>query len=202
MPPPSTGAAQLKVRVIGGIGSGKSTVTGVFGRLGASVVSADLIGHVVVERGGRAYESVASRWPTVVVDGDIDRAQLARIVFHDEAQLRELEAITHPHIAEEIAARVAAVAPEAVVVELPVLYPLPGYSWVTVVVDANPVIRLRRLLAMGADEDDVAARIAVQPARDAWLAAADHVIVNEGTIQDLVREAEELWAHIVRRHRG
>ncbi|NIR41107.1 MAG: dephospho-CoA kinase, partial [Actinobacteria bacterium] len=55
----------MTVRAIlsGGIGTGKSTAGEIFGALGAEIVSADVMGHRVLEPGGEAYDAVSSRWP-------------------------------------------------------------------------------------------------------------------------------------------
>ena len=86
--------AQARVVLCGGIGSGKSTVGTLLAARGAFVIDADEVGHRVLEPGGRAFDPVAGRWPSVVVDNAIDRGALGRIVFDDAAQLAELEAIT------------------------------------------------------------------------------------------------------------
>ncbi|HSG79140.1 MAG TPA: dephospho-CoA kinase, partial [Acidimicrobiia bacterium] len=97
----------MTVRAIlsGGIGTGKSTAADVFAALGAEIVSADAMGHGVLESGGEAFDAVAARWPEVVGDdGTIDRRALGRIVFGEPALLAELESMTHPAIRSRILA--------------------------------------------------------------------------------------------------
>ena len=101
---PST-AQPVRIVVVGGIGAGKSTVLARFEELGAMIVETDRIGHDVLEPWGSAFSAVAERWPEVVVDAQIDRSALAAIVFNDADALAELEAISHPAIAREIARR-------------------------------------------------------------------------------------------------
>lgn len=178
----------------GGIGSGKSAAGAHLAGLGAHVLSADLAARAAIAPGGPAHDAVASRWPRAVgADGQIDRAALASIVFADHTQLRELEAITHPVVAESIAASVAATPDGVVIVEVPLLRDLFGPGWVRIVVDAPVAVRVRRLVERGMDPDDVARRIAAQPTREEWLAAAELVIDNSGTPDVLEAECRRVW---------
>lgn len=186
----------------GGIGSGKSTAVAAFAGLGAVVIEADSIGHEILEPEGAAYARVAARWPEVVSEGRIDRALLAAIVFSDAGQLVELEAIAHPLIAEEIAARVAAAGDRDVVVELPLASDLAGPGWTRVVVDAPRAVRLERAVRRGMDTADVAGRMAAQPERDVWIADADFVIDNEGTTEELEAQVRELWVELIGERRA
>ena len=65
----------------GGIGAGKSSVGELLRARGALVIDADKVGHQVLEPGGEAFDRVAETWPSVVVNGVIDRRRLADIVF-------------------------------------------------------------------------------------------------------------------------
>lgn len=189
----------LRIIVSGGIGSGKSTAVATFAALGAVVIDADRIGHEILEPTGAAYAQVAARWPEALSGERIDRAKLAAIVFSDGEQLVELEAIAHPLIAEEIAARVAAAGDRDVVVELPLASDLAGPGWTRVVVDAPETQRLERAVRRGMDTADIAGRMAAQPARDVWIAGADHVIDNEGTVGELEAQVRQLWIDLTGR---
>ncbi len=102
----------LKVGLTGGIATGKSTVARIFTSLGAVVLDADEIAHLLVEKGAPAYEQVAGTFGTGVLraDGSVDRSALGRIIFSDPAERARLEAILHPLIREEEAARIARLA--------------------------------------------------------------------------------------------
>jgi dephospho-CoA kinase len=176
----------------GGIGSGKTTVARLIGRLGATVIIADEVGHQVLEPGGQAHDAVAAEWPQVVVSGTIDRRALAAIVFADGEELARLEAITHPAISARIREQVAAI-DGAVVLETPVPGVVDDPDWIRVYVDAAPERRLGRAVARGGDPDDVKRRMAAQLERGEWLRWADEVIVNEGTMEDLEAAVDHLW---------
>ena len=189
--------SSVRVLVIGGIGSGKTRVAHVFGDLGALVIEADVVGHEVLEPAGAAYADVAAHWPQVLAEGRIDRSALAAIVFSDVGQLGVLESITHPHIRDVILARAAAAAPDPVVVEFPLGTAMFDETWVRVLVDADEATRVGRAVDRGSDEDDVRARISAQPGREEWLASADYVIVNDGTVEDLEANARDVWERIL-----
>lgn len=179
-----------RVIVMGGIGTGKSTVSQLLGHHGYVVIEADRIGHEVLEPDGAAHDAVAERWPEVVVDGRIDRARLGGIVFSDLAQLRQLEALTHPHIRRAIIERAHEF--ENVAVELPLLPEFLGPGWVSVYVHAEDEVRRRRLSDRGMRTEDIDARMAAQPDRETWLSAADHVIHNDGSLEALARAVSDV----------
>ncbi len=186
----------LRVIVSGGIGSGKTAVLRILKRQGAVVIEADRIGHEVLEPGGAAHDAVAALWPSAMVDGRVDRASLAAIVFTDGEQLALLESITHPAIRDEIAARVVAAGEHDVVLELPFRSELAGPGWTRLIVDAPTELRIRRSVARGMAEADAANRLAVQPQREEWLVGAEHVIVNTGTLADLEQAVRNVWREL------
>lgn len=181
-----------RMTISGGIGAGKSSVSALLADRGVLVIDADLIGHDVIASDGPAFEAVADRWPEVVVDGEIDRRALGRIVFSDPSQLEELESKTHPAIAGRIAAIVAG-HEGPVAVELPILRSILGDGWFRVIVDVSDDVRRERLAERSLDDLEIAARIAAQPTREAWLATADYVLDNSGTPEELEAEVERLW---------
>jgi dephospho-CoA kinase len=157
------------------------------------VVHADTIGHAVLEPEGEAFHAVSAWWPEILVDGHIDRSRLARIVFEDPQALRQLESMTHPAIAARILNLVAAEEnAEVVVVELPLLLSLLGEGWTRVVVDAPVELRRHRLAERGMAAEDVEARMSAQTTREEWKAAAEFVIDNGGTLEDLESEVDRL----------
>lgn len=183
----------------GGIGSGKSAAAAVFVRLGAKVISADEASRSVLAPGEPAVAAVAERWPEVVsADGVVDRWALARIVFDDPAELRRLEQITHPVIVARMAGLVAASAGERVViVEIPLPGEWLGAGWTRLVVDAPDEVRVRRLVERGMAPEEIRRRMSVQPSREQWLEAADHVIDNGGDRDRLESECRRVWAELL-----
>jgi len=169
--------------ITGGIGTGKSAVSGFLGRLGWSVLDADQVGHAVL-RIPTVVTEVARAWPDVVSDGVIDRKDLGELVFADAEGLSHLEAITHPAIGREVDDWLAeSQVPKAVEVSVarvrkPDWGPL-------VVVDASEELRLERAIGRGLERSAVLARMAAQPDRQEWLQLADYVISNAGSLREL-----------------
>ena len=98
------------VGLTGGIGAGKSTVARLLTERGAVVVDADAIARMVVEPGKPALTALAEAFGADVLrpDGSLDRAALAERAFVSDETRKQLEAITHPAIAEEFLAQIAA----------------------------------------------------------------------------------------------
>lgn len=183
-----------RVVLSGSIGAGKSTVGRLLAERGAEVVDADRVGHEVLESGGAAFHAVEERWPHVVVDGEIDRARLAGIVFSDRDELQALEAITHPAIRDELLRRAEASDAAVFVVEVPVLREWP--EWTRVVVLAPADLRRGRAEERGMSGDDFDRRDAAQATAEAWREVADVVIENDGSLDDLEAAVDDLWAQL------
>lgn len=192
----------LHVGLTGGIGSGKSSVARRLAELGAVVVDADQVARDVVTPGEPALAQVVQRFGSQVLrpDGALDRAELGRLVFADPGALRALEAITHPAIWERTA-RLRADAQEAgaavLVHDMPLLVEkqMAGQYHLVVVVDVDEQTRVRRLVEhRGMDEQDARARMRSQADDAARAAAADVVVDNRGTPQDLREQVDRLWA--------
>lgn len=192
----------LVVGLTGGIGSGKSAVSAMLAARGAVIIDADVLARQVVEPGGPAYQGVADRFgPSVVrADGTLDRPALAAIVFSDAGALAELNALTHPPVKALIAERLAEQSSgEAVVVlVIPLLaesgrYPVAG----VMVVDCPEDVAVRRLVEhRGMTEDAARRRVAAQASRADRLAIADHIITNDGSVDDLAIEVDRAWEWI------
>jgi dephospho-CoA kinase len=169
----------------GGLASGKSKVRELLAHHGMATIDADQVGHQVLASFGPAFSDVADRWPHVVVDGEIDRRALANVVFNDGGELATLESLTHSHIFETIRAMVEGIE-ATVIVEVPLLAHRLGEDWKTIIVDCRDEIRLVRAVERGMTTEDARARIAAQPSRQQWLAAADVVIPNHDGPGELI----------------
>jgi dephospho-CoA kinase len=188
----------LRVALTGGIASGKTAVSDRLSERGAVVIDADLLAREVVEPGTRALEQVVQRFGSGVLTGDrLDRAALGRLVFADGAARRDLEAIVHPAVRAR-AAEIEAQAPSTgVVVHVIPLLVETGQQTdfdLVVVVDCDREVQLQRLRSRnGLTEAEAAARLAAQSTRAERLAAADIVIDNSGTVEELAARSADLW---------
>ncbi len=198
----------LLVGLTGGIGSGKSTVADLLARHGAVVIDADDLARRAVDPGTPGLARVSERFGSQVLtpDGTLDRQALARIAFGDDASRRDLEAIVHPEVATLF---VDAVEPyrgtdRVVVYSVPLLVEshLDRGVDLVVTVSAAEESRIARLIRdRGMAEGDVRARMRAQATDEQREAAADLVVRNDGTLQDLSDEVERIWAVIDARRR-
>ena len=177
--------------ITGGIGSGKSEVRRLLATHGVRTIDADAVGHSVLIDEARA--PVVQRWPEVVLEGQIDRKLLARIVFADPDELRALEEITHPLIFGRIRAELEGFSGVAAV-EMPLLNPALG--WPRIVVDASDEVRLQRAMKRGMSEVEVKERMAAQPSRERWLAGAAIIVPNHGDLKELEETIRRLAEHL------
>ncbi|MEW6272152.1 MAG: dephospho-CoA kinase [Thermodesulfobacteriota bacterium] len=198
----------LVIGLVGGIGSGKSTAAAILAELGAEVINADVIGHEVYAPGKPGFDAIVAEFGTDVVgpDGRIDRKRLGALVFADSAKLSRLNAIVHPLIRAEIERRITRAREEnrvrAVVVEAAILLEagwrsLVDQVWVICARRDDVVERLASQRGMA--EAETAARMAKQMAEGERRAAADVVIENEGSIDDLRARLAGLWQTLVPR---
>lgn len=190
----------LTIGLTGGIAAGKSEALAAFARLGAATLSSDAVVHDLLESEslrGRLVE----RWgPEVAPDGVVDRARIGQIVFADPEQLAWLEGQVHPLVAERMVAWLASLptVTEVAVVEVPLLFE-GGRDEVfdtTVAVVAEEEVRRRRAAARGhALVDEREAR---QLTQEEKAERAEHVVANDGSVEDLERVLSALLAKLRR----
>ncbi len=187
----------LHIGLTGGIGSGKSTVAGMFQTLGIPVCDTDQVARDVVAPGEPALQEIAAAFGQEVIssNGELDRPQLRSIVFSDPAKRQRLEGILHPRIAAAVDRWLAAQSAPYCVVVVPLLFEA---GWETrfdrvLVVDVLPELQLARTISRDAiPEREAAAIIASQAARDTRLERADDVVTNDGDLDSLRRQIEHL----------
>lgn len=181
------------VGLTGGIGSGKSTVADLFGKLGVTIVDTDVIAHRITAPLGAAMPLIAQTFgPSyVAADGSLDRARMRALIFSDDAARQQLEAITHPLIrAETDRERHAASGPYVIVV-VPLL--VESGSWKmrvdrVLVVDCSVDTQIARVMRRnGFTREQVQAIVERQATREQRLAAADDTVVNEDASLDALR---------------
>ena len=194
----------LRIGLTGGIGSGKSTVSELLAARGAVIVDADRIAREVVEPGTPGLAAVVEAFGEQVLaaDGSLDRPALAAVVFSDPAARARLDGIVHPLVRRRSAELVAAAPADAVVVnDVPLLVETGQAASfdVVLVVEAEPEIRVARLVRRGLTEDDARARIASQASDEQRRTVADVVLDNSGTPEELAEQVDRFWAERVAR---
>ncbi len=192
--------SRLRVGLTGGIGSGKSAVADLLAGNGAVVIDADQLARAAVAPGTPGLAAVVAGFGEGVLtpNGELDRAALGEIVFADAAARARLNAIVHPEVRRLAAAQEELAPSDAVVVHvIPLLVETgqQGAFDAVVVVDVDPAIQLDRIQRRdGLTADQARARMNAQADRATRLAAADFVIDNSGSPDDLAARVEELWA--------
>lgn len=190
----------ITIGLTGGIGSGKSTVSSRLAELGAFIVDADLVAREIVEPGQPALAELAEAFDGVLnPDGTLNRAELARQAFATPEATEKLNAITHPRIrarTEELFKQGRESGAEVLVYDMPLLIENGEVDKVdhVLVVDAPDELRIDRLVQhRGLDEDDARRRIAAQIDRATRLNAADTVLDNSGTVEQLLEQVDGFW---------
>ena len=214
----------LRVGLTGDLGSGKSTVAGMFAERGAIVLSSDEMGRAMMQPGQPVYAAIVERFGEQVIagDGSLDRGALARLAFSD-GRVEELNAIVHPAVIAEQARQIKKLArkhPDAIVmVESALLFTTKhgdsgqsGQSWHDrfdriVLVTAPEEQKIARFVARAAAgrlltpqeratlEADARARLSMQAANDAH-AAECIVIRNDWDLVALLQRVGAVWREL------
>jgi dephospho-CoA kinase len=198
----------LLVGLTGGIGAGKSTVAAMLEERGARVIDADDLARRAVRGGTTAFDRIVERFGGKIVgaDGELDRGALASIVFADPDRRRELERITHPEVARMLQEALEPLrsTDDVVVYASPLMVEsgMTDACDVVVVVAAPVEEQLRRVGAQREmSESDARARMAAQASDEERAAAADVILDNGGTIQELEAQVDRLWRDLERTSR-
>ena len=182
---------RFSVGLTGGIGSGKTTVADLFAALGAAVIDTDQIAHQLTAQGGQAIDAIVAQFGAdcLTPSGAMDRAKMRTRVFADPAARQRLEAILHPLIRQHTAAAAAQAPGDYLMVVVPLL--VESGSWRhqvsrVLVIDCPENVQLARVMQRSAlTEAQVRSIMATQATRTQRLAAADDVLLNDGSTADL-----------------
>lgn len=187
----------FRIALTGGIASGKSTVADMFADLGAAVIDTDVIAREVVEPGQPALDEIRQRFGDEVIDDDgyLDRRTLRRLVFSDDNARADLETILHPRIGAETRRQADAAAGPYQIIVVPLLVGSSLRQFVdrVLVVDCKEEKQIERLLARDTETVEQAQRIlAAQSSREERLSIADHVVSNDGELEETRRQVQTL----------
>lgn len=177
----------FSIGLTGGIGSGKTTVADLFAARGVPVIDTDLIAHQITATGGIAMPLIESTFghDYVAADGSMDRAKMRARVFADNAAKAQLESITHPLIRAETQRQRTEAQGAYHIVVVPLLVESGSRALQVdriLVVDCPVSTQIERVISRnGFTRDQVLAIIDRQATREARLAAADDIIVNNTT---------------------
>lgn len=195
------------IALTGGIASGKSAVAQRLAEHGAVHIDADRLAREVVEPGTEGLAAIAAEFGPEVLetDGSLNRAALGSLIFTDPEKRARLNAITHPLIRRLTNERIAAAAqadPAAVVVyDVPLLAeaggdPSAAYDLIVVVHTATE-LRIKRMVELrGMRREEAMHRLNSQASDTERLAIADVVLDNNGSLEELLAQVDQLWPQL------
>jgi dephospho-CoA kinase len=194
-----------RIALTGGIATGKSYCLEQFRRLGAAVIDADTIARDVVAAGTTGFDAVVARFGASVLDasGALDRATLGTLVFHDAEARRDLEAIIHPLVYEQIERWFRVLADHAsdaiAIADIPLLYETNrAQDFERVVVAAcSRADQVARLRARGMSAEEADLRLAAQLPIEEKARKADYVIETSRSMAETDRQVMDVWKTLI-----
>ena len=190
----------MNIGLTGGIACGKSTVSRLLASRGAIVIDADILAREVVEPGAPALTEVVRVFGPDMLneDGTLNRKQLGKVVFDNEAKRKRLEELLHPAIIQLMQERMAEaerLQPDKLVVaDVPLLYEaqMEDMFQEVLVVAASREVQLERLMQRdGLSGEEAELRIDAQMPLEWKKEWADVVIDNSGAPEETERQVEQ-----------
>jgi len=188
----------LKIGLTGGIGSGKSTVTDIFSRLGVTVIDADLIAHQLSQSDGECFNEIKQLFGDDFIndDGELNRKKIAETIFSNPHLKADLEKTLHPRIRQQIRLRVKQAKQEPyIILAIPLLFESNFTDLVDriIVVDADEEIRIRRIQQRdNRTEEQIKKIISSQSDREQRLRLADDILYNNDDLNGLQNAVNQL----------
>jgi dephospho-CoA kinase len=189
----------LKIGLTGGIGSGKSTVSGLFEALGIPVIDADVIARSLLEPGTEATRQVIRIFGNDIAanEQEIDRARLRECVFDNADARKKLESILHPIVHQKIRQQVEAITSPYCIVVIPLLFEAGHQDLVDriLVVNTSREKQIERAASRDrASVEEIQKILNTQIDPEERLARADDIIDNNDGIEQLESRVHELDA--------
>jgi dephospho-CoA kinase len=190
------------IGLTGNIATGKSVVRRMLEHLGAYTIYADALSHRVISKDAPGYQPVLATFGKWLLDqsGQIDRNKLGRLVFADPEALVQLEDIVHPYVSQAIHILVKRASQRVIVIEAiklleSTLRAQCDVIWVT---DTPQEVQIERLIRKrGLSREDAVQRVHSQSAQKEKVAAANLVIKNNGSYEDLWKQVSSAWKRIL-----
>ena len=197
----------LIVGLTGGIVSGKSTVARMFRQLGADIIDADNIARAIVQPGEKAWKNIVHYFGKEILkdNQEINRKELARIVFADKEKLEKLNKITHPEIVAIIKNKIEEMRSKdssdgtICIIEVPLLFEanLEGMMDKIIVVYLNREEQVKRLLIRNSlTQEEAINRIDSQIPLEKKLKKADYVIDNGASLGHTRIQVKQIWQEL------
>ncbi len=194
--------------ICGGIGSGKSTVAAILAGLGCVVSDSDAVAREAL-RDGAIRDQIVSWWGAGVLDesGEIDRGEVARIVFARPRQRQRLESLVHPWIETRRRRLFEQASPDAraLVIDAPLLFEagLDRECDAVIFVDTDRDRRITRLTeSRGWNRAELTKREDSQLSLDDKRARSDYVVINNGDLDELSEQVRRILNEFTQPHRS
>jgi dephospho-CoA kinase len=190
----------LKVGVTGGIGSGKSTVCGLFKCLEIPVFNADEAGRNLLAGDSYVIQQVKNIFGEgIMVEGKPARKKIAEIAFNNPGKLAQLNSVIHPAVRKKFNEWAAQQTSQYVIDEAAILFETGIYKELdfTVLVVAPEPLRIKRVVERdGIDDASVRSRMKNQWSDEEKKKIADFVIVND-EVTPLLPQVMEIHTAII-----
>ena len=189
--------------ITGGTGCGKTTLLRCVERHGGEVIDCDALYHALLHTDAALLEAISARFSGVVTDGELNRKALGKLVFADEAALRDLNAITHGAVCRAVRVRLDLARErgcELAAVDAIALFEsgLARLCDCTVAVTAPRSARIERLMRReGISEAYAAQRIAAQKSDAEFSEMSDFTLQNSGTIAEFEEQCEQFLKGVI-----
>lgn len=189
------------VGIVGGIGSGKSTIAKIFKNLGAEIIDADKLCHQLLNN-KIIRDKIADIWPNAVGDDlwEIDRARLAKIVFSKKENIERLNKILHPVVIGKIKERISGIKRkkqnDIVVIDAALLEESMLSSLCNIIVFVNTKMSLRKKRCKEArdwDESEIRRREEFQIPVEIKKRRAQFIINNDNPKSNAIEQVHNLW---------
>ena len=199
----------LNVGLTGGIGSGKSTVDGLFRAKGAYMIDFDELAHLVEEPNGPAWKGIVENFGREILNADdtINREKLGDIVFRDREKLKKLNSIVHPAVFDEWKKKINDIRKEDAIIisDIPLLIEVGMQDAVdiTILVYISPEEQIKRIMKRnGYSSKESEDRLNSQMSIDDKIPYADFVINNEGSIKETKKTVDEVWENLIKKEKN
>ena len=188
------------VGVTGGIACGKSTVCERFRKLGWEVISTDSLVHYFLDQNHQVKNKIFSHLGPEIKDekGNIDKGELARVVFKDPSERTWLENLLHPKVREKWISTIKLSSKEKFVVEIPLLFEnnLDELFTNTISVYASSGIQNKRLQKRGLSDSEINSRISAQMPLKEKSERANFVILADSIPEFLDPQIKIFLSHL------
>jgi dephospho-CoA kinase len=192
------------IGILGGIGSGKSTVAAEFAKLGCKVIDADKIVHELLEKKA-VREKIVGLFGLAILDsaGKIDHRKLAEVVFADADKLSSLNKTIHPLVLERAEVLIKQYNRQnqvkAIVLDMPLLAEVgwAGRCNKLIFIDCKRQLRLDRAKKAGFDENQFKIRENFQISLDNKAGLADNIVDNNSGLLTLAKQVADIFSDTV-----